>query len=100
MKPTWIFTVATVNPTILEMTLSPNKHNPLKSWRRSPKSKDYLNCMVKIDTTLSPPIWLALISFLQENTEVFAWSYEDMPSIFLDIICHRLSIDPKTKSVR
>ncbi|KAM2170598.1 hypothetical protein ACFX1R_035777 [Malus domestica] len=73
---------------------------PVKELEKVSKIKDYLNCMVKIDTTLSPPIWLALISFLQENTEVFAWSYEDMPSIFLDIICHRLSIDPKTKSVR
>ncbi|KAM1217296.1 hypothetical protein ACFX2J_013496 [Malus domestica] len=50
--------------------------------------------MVKIDTTLSPPIRLALISFLQENTEVFAWSYEDMADISPDII------DPKTKPVR
>ncbi|KAM1115755.1 hypothetical protein ACFX19_006471 [Malus domestica] len=33
--------------------------------------KDYLNHMVKIGTTLSPPIRLALISFLQENAEVF-----------------------------
>ncbi|KAM1066715.1 hypothetical protein ACFX2B_021848 [Malus domestica] len=56
--------------------------------------------MVKIGTTLSPPIRLALISFLQDNTEVFAWSYEDMPGISPDIICHRLRIDPKTKPVR
>ncbi|KAM1252307.1 hypothetical protein ACFX2J_040325 [Malus domestica] len=56
--------------------------------------------MVKISTTLSPPIRLALISFLQENTEVFAWSYEDMSGISPDTICHRLSIDPKTKPVR
>ncbi|TQD91354.1 hypothetical protein C1H46_023033 [Malus baccata] len=56
--------------------------------------------MVKIGTTLSPPIWLALISFLQKNNEVFAWSYEDMPDISPDIICHCLSIDPKTKPVR
>ncbi|KAM2668007.1 hypothetical protein EV2_019632 [Malus domestica] len=63
-------------------------------------SKDYPDRMVKIGTTLSPPIQLALISFLQENIEVFAWSYEDMPGISPDIICHRLSIDPKTKPVR
>ncbi|KAM0977044.1 hypothetical protein ACFX2C_019872 [Malus domestica] len=56
--------------------------------------------MVKIGTTLSPLIRLALIFFLQENTKVFAWSYEDMPGISLDIICHHLSIDPKTKPVR
>ncbi|KAM1543934.1 hypothetical protein PS2_013195 [Malus domestica] len=53
--------------------------------------------MVKIGTTLSPLIRLTLISFLQENTEVFTWSYEDMLGISPDIICHRLSIDPKTK---
>ncbi|KAM2816798.1 hypothetical protein COP1_040994 [Malus domestica] len=56
--------------------------------------------MVKIGTTLLPPIQLALIFFLQENTEVFAWSYEDMSGISPNIICHRLSIDPKTKPVR
>ncbi|KAM2322263.1 hypothetical protein ACFXTH_018951 [Malus domestica] len=33
-KPTWIFTMATVNSTIFEMTLSHSKHNSLKSWRR------------------------------------------------------------------
>ncbi|KAM2918268.1 hypothetical protein FF1_046953 [Malus domestica] len=49
-------------------------------------SKDYLNHIVKIGTTLSPFIRLALISFLQENTEVFAWLYEDMPGISPDII--------------
>ncbi|KAM2829585.1 hypothetical protein PS2_035235 [Malus domestica] len=63
-------------------------------------SKDYPDRMVKISTTLSPPIRLALIPFLQENTEVFAWSYEDMSGISPYIICHRLSIDPKTKPVR
>ncbi|KAM2226102.1 hypothetical protein ACFXTI_019763 [Malus domestica] len=56
--------------------------------------------MVKIGTILSSPIQLALISFLQENTEVFAWSYKDMPGISPDIICHRLSINPKTKPMR
>ncbi|KAM2850578.1 hypothetical protein PS2_026816 [Malus domestica] len=56
--------------------------------------------MVKIGTTLSPPFRLSLISFLQENAEVFAWSYKDMPGISPDIICHHLSIDPKTKLVK
>ncbi|KAM2015174.1 hypothetical protein ACFX16_045732 [Malus domestica] len=63
-------------------------------------SKDHPNRMVKIGTTLSPPLRLSLISFLQENAEVFAWSYKDMPGISPDIICHHLSIDPKTKPVK
>ncbi|TQD99925.1 hypothetical protein C1H46_014429 [Malus baccata] len=35
-------------------------------------SKDHPDRMVKIGTTLSPPLRLSLISFLQENAEVFA----------------------------
>ncbi|KAM1985870.1 hypothetical protein ACFX15_033325 [Malus domestica] len=63
-------------------------------------SKDHPDRMVKIGTTLSPPLRLSLISFLQENAEVFAWSYKDMLGISPDIICHHLSIDPKTKPVK
>ncbi|KAM1221868.1 hypothetical protein ACFX2J_009467 [Malus domestica] len=63
-------------------------------------SKDHPDRMVKIGTTLSPPLRLSLISFLQENAEVFAWSYKDMSGISPDIICHHLSIDPKTKPVK
>ncbi|KAM1089810.1 hypothetical protein ACFX19_017736 [Malus domestica] len=73
---------------------------PAEELEKVSISKDYPDRMVKIGTTLSPPIRLALIFFLQENTEVFAWSYEDMPSISLNIICHHLSINPKTKPVR
>ncbi|KAM2216423.1 hypothetical protein ACFXTI_022907 [Malus domestica] len=73
---------------------------PTEELEKVSISKAYPDRMVKIGTTLSPPIRLALISFLQENTEVFAWSYEDMPDISPDIICHCLSIDPKTKPVR
>ncbi|KAM1166367.1 hypothetical protein ACFX2G_026114 [Malus domestica] len=73
---------------------------PTKELEKVSISKDYSDRMVKIGTTLSPPIRLALISFLQENTKVFAWLYEDMSGISPDIICHRLSIDPKTKPVR
>ncbi|KAM1022855.1 hypothetical protein ACFX2A_044813 [Malus domestica] len=73
---------------------------PAEKLQKVSISKDYPDRIVKIGTTLSPPIRLALISFLQENTEVFAWSYEDMPGISPDIICHHLSIDPKTKPKR
>ncbi|KAM1895902.1 hypothetical protein ACFX13_044597 [Malus domestica] len=45
---------------------------PIEELKKVPISKDYPDRMVKIGTTLSPLIQLALISFLQENTEVFA----------------------------
>ncbi|KAM1597454.1 hypothetical protein ACFX1Z_032351 [Malus domestica] len=72
---------------------------PVEELEKVSILKDYPDRMVKTRTTLSPPIQLTLISFLQENIEVFAWSYEDMPGISPDIICHRLSINPKTKPV-
>ncbi|CAL8991177.1 unnamed protein product, partial [Prunus brigantina] len=34
------------------------------------------------------------------NSEVFAWSYNDMPDISPDIISHRLSISPAVRPVR
>ena len=70
---------------------------PAEELEKISISKDYPDRVVKIGTTMSPPICLALIFFLQENAEVFAWSYKDMPGISPDIICHRLSIDPNTK---
>ncbi|KAM1656066.1 hypothetical protein ACFX2K_008255 [Malus domestica] len=73
---------------------------PAEELEKVPISRDHPDRMVNIGTTLSPPIRLALISFFKENTEVFAWSYEDMPSISPNVICHRLSIDPKIKPVR
>ncbi|KAM2123623.1 hypothetical protein ACFX1Q_021134 [Malus domestica] len=73
---------------------------PAEELEKVPISRDHPDRMVNIGTTLSPPLRLALISFLKENTEVFAWSYEDMPGISPDVICHRLSIDPKIKPVR
>ncbi|KAM2031298.1 hypothetical protein ACFX16_042565 [Malus domestica] len=68
---------------------------PAEELEKVSISKDYPDRMVKIGTTLSPPIRLTLISFLQENTEVFTWSYKDMTCISPDIICHRLSITPR-----
>ncbi|KAM1663288.1 hypothetical protein TB2_042764 [Malus domestica] len=73
---------------------------PAEELKNVSMSKDHPNRMVKIGTTLSPLFRLSLISFLQENADVFAWSYKDMPGISPDIICHHLSIDPKTKPVK
>lgn len=41
-----------------------------------------------------------LITFLQEYSNIFAWSHEDMPSINMEASCHRLNIDPHHKSVK
>ena len=41
-----------------------------------------------------------LIQFLKKNTDVFAWSHEDMPGIDPSVITHRLNVCPTFKPVR
>ena len=47
---------------------------------------------MKIETTLSPTIKEKLINLLREYNDVFAWSYQDMPSLDTDIVVHRLPL--------
>ena len=49
----------------------------------------------KIGTTLSPKMRTRLIRFLKENLDVFAWSHVDMPGISLEVIQHKLNVDPR-----
>ncbi|RDX85378.1 hypothetical protein CR513_33434, partial [Mucuna pruriens] len=53
----------------------------------------------KIGTALAQEEESHLISFLQENWDVFAWSLADMLGIDPDFICHHLSISPSFRSV-
>ncbi|CAL2265760.1 unnamed protein product [Prunus armeniaca] len=55
---------------------------------------------VKIGTRLAPSLRAQFIDFLWHHSEVFAWSYEDMPDISPEVISHKLSISPAYKPVR
>ena len=55
--------------------------------------------MTKIGMTLSPEMRTRLIRFLKENLDVFAWSHEDMPGISLEVIQHKLNVNPERKPV-
>ncbi|CAL9020832.1 unnamed protein product [Prunus brigantina] len=59
-----------------------------------------VNDGIRIGTSLSPSLRSEFISFLRANSEVFAWSYGDMPGISPDVISHKLSINPSFKPVR
>ena len=47
---------------------------------------------VKIGTTLSPATGKELIDLLRDYSDVFAWSYQDMPGLNTDIVVHRLPL--------
>ena len=47
---------------------------------------------VKIGTTLLSATRKELIDLLQNYSDVFAWSYQDMPGLDTDIVVHRLPL--------
>ncbi|CAL2238162.1 unnamed protein product [Prunus armeniaca] len=62
--------------------------------------EDIQDRQVRIGTSLSQELRSDLVAFLRLNSEVFAWSYNDMPDILPEIISHRLSINPAVRPVR
>ncbi|XP_057755326.1 uncharacterized protein LOC130974464 [Arachis stenosperma] len=40
-----------------------------------------------------------LISFLRQNTDLFAWTFEDMPGINPSVITHKLAVSPTARPV-
>ena len=55
---------------------------------------------VKIGTTLSPATRKELIDLLQDYSDVFAWSYQDMPDLDTDIVVHRLPLKEECMPVK
>ena len=55
---------------------------------------------MKIGTTLSPTIRERLIDLLREYSDVFAWSYQDMPGLNTDIMVHRLPLREECAPVK
>ena len=53
----------------------------------------------RMGTLSSRMVRQALITFLKENLEVFAWSHEDMLGIDPSIIVHRLNVSPSSPPI-
>ena len=48
--------------------------------------------ITRIDTLASLLVRQALMTFLRENQDVFAWSHEDIPRIDPSVIVHKLNV--------
>ena len=55
---------------------------------------------ILIGTELTDELHFALINFLKENSDVFAWSQGDVPGIDPEIAMHKLFTNPKHSLVR
>ena len=54
----------------------------------------------RIGTLANLIVCQALTTFLKENQDVFAWSYEDMPRIDPLVMVHRLNVSPSFPPIR
>ena len=65
-----------------------------------PLSLDDPNKVTNIGALLPEPLKAEITRFLQENSDIFAWTAADMPGISPDLITHKLNIDPNRKTVK
>ena len=54
----------------------------------------------RIGTLASPMVRQALITFLKDNRDVFAWSHENMPRIDRSVMVHKLNVSPSFTPIR
>ncbi|XP_030941553.1 uncharacterized protein LOC115966460 [Quercus lobata] len=54
----------------------------------------------KISTLASQLVHQALMTFLKENQDVFAWSHKDMPGINPLVMVHKLNVSPSFPPIR
>ena len=55
---------------------------------------------VKIGSSLDSPAKEEIKAFFKEYIDIFAWSYQDMPSLSTEIIEHQLPMRPECKPVQ
>nr|XP_023884102.1 uncharacterized protein LOC111996366 [Quercus suber] len=73
---------------------------PVERLEEIPLDSSRLNRTTRIGTLARPTVRLALVAFLKENQDVFAWSHEDMPRINPLVMVHRLNVSPAFPPVR
>lgn len=55
---------------------------------------------VKVGALLAPEVKDRMIELLREYTDVFAWSYQDMPGLDTDIVEQRLTLRPECPPIK
>ena len=73
---------------------------PIEKLEKVLLNDSKLDRTTKIGTLTNPTVRQALITFLRNNQDVFAWSHEDMPRIDPLVMVHRLNVSPSFPSIR
>lgn len=59
-----------------------------------------IECFINISAQLTTKEKARVTKLLKEYQEVFAWSYEDMPGLDPNMVCHALNIQPGAKPIK
>ena len=79
------------------------ENGPSKPQTKKPKMEEidevriYLNFVehkFQIDARINDTLRERILSFLSQNHDFFAWSYEDMMGIDLEVAVNHLQVDP------
>ena len=73
---------------------------PVERLEEIPLNSSRLDRTTRIGTFASPTVHQALVAFLKENQDVFAWSHEDMPRIDPSVMVHKLNVSPSFPPIR
>lgn len=82
------------------LSLAELKLDVLKDLEEIPLCPDHPEHVVKSDTRMDTQVRSKLINFLKQCHTTFAWSIDDMVGISLEIITHKLEVDPNYPLVR
>ena len=55
---------------------------------------------VKVASCICTNAWDELVTLLQNYQDIFAWSYRDMPGLSLEIVQHKLPLNPECSPVK
>jgi len=78
-----------------------------KTWEPAAEERETINMgndqskkELKIGTLITPKQRVELIAILHEYTDVFAWSYKDMPGLNTNIVVHKIPLKEGCKPVK
>ena len=82
---------------------SPNEEGttgPIEDLVDLPMNDKELSKVLKLGRSLSEDLHKVILEFLKQNLDIFAWAHSDMEGIDLNVMSHRLNIDPNRKPSR
>ncbi|XP_058111723.1 uncharacterized protein LOC131255046 [Magnolia sinica] len=79
--------------------LDPTEDSP-EDLETFPLEKADPNKTVQLESSLNFEQRSQMITFLQQYRDIFVWSHEDMPSISLEVMVHKLNVDPDHKPIK